>query len=70
MIDILSFSCETALSWILEDHTDDWSGSGDGLVPLPEPMLTKFYDAVWLYILCVDLFEICQEMCSWSIGMQ
>ena len=48
-------SCEIACRWIQQDLTDEtWLvnvniGSGNGLVPtgikpLPEPMLTKFYD--------------------------
>ena len=50
---ILSIFCETALTWVPQDVTvakPDIS-SGDGVVPrgndpLPEPMLTKFYDAI------------------------
>ena len=60
-INVLHISCEV----FLRHRTNDWLvnvGSGNGFVPsdsrlLPEPMLTKFYDAVtrphWVYILAL-----------------
>ena len=56
-IDILSILSENAMSWMPNDHIDGRSKlvpASNGLAlsgnkPLPEPMLTKFYDALWLY---------------------
>ena len=56
VIDDWCISCEIAIRWIQLDLTDDKStvniGSGNGLVssgykPLPEPMLTQIFVAIW-----------------------
>ena len=55
-IDILSNSCEITLKWMVLDLTDNQVniGSGNGLVPdgtkpLPEPMFTQIYVAIYLH---------------------
>ena len=42
MITFLSISSEIALRWTPKDITDDYINK-----TLPEPMLTKFHDALW-----------------------
>ena len=51
-IKFVSISTEIALWWIPQNTFDDNIGSGNGLVPsgskpLPEPMLTQIYVAIW-----------------------
>ena len=55
-MDILSIFCEIVVRCMPQDRIEHWVniGSGNGLVPdstkpLPEPMLTKIYEALLHY---------------------
>ena len=55
MIDDFGISYEIVLRWTSLDLTDDKSTliqvmtSGKELQELPEPILSKFYDAIWCH---------------------
>ena len=47
VIDGSGIACEIALIWMLLDWWSVNIGSGNGLKPLPEPMLTQISVAIW-----------------------
>ena len=56
MIDVWAISCEIALMWVSLDFPDDQSTLvqvmalvPSGNKPLPEPMLTQIYVAIWCH---------------------